>query len=63
MTRFWAEQVIMAQLQGSTELMSQLSSTLWGSSSSVLMAIRATTAVQSQVARFSFTKFVMPINS
>ena len=44
MTRFWAEQVIMAQLQGSTESWSQLPSTPRGSTSPCRMAISACTA-------------------
>lgn len=46
MTRFLAEHVIMAQLQGSTEYWSQLLSTPCGSTSSSLMAISASTATK-----------------
>ena len=38
------EQVTILQLQGSTELISQFSRTLYGSSRAVFMAIKATTA-------------------
>ena len=38
------EQVTIRQLQGSTELISQFSRTLYGSSRAVFMAIKATTA-------------------
>uniref|UniRef100_A0A0A9FAB6 Uncharacterized protein n=1 Tax=Arundo donax TaxID=35708 RepID=A0A0A9FAB6_ARUDO len=44
MTRFWAEQVTMAQLQGSTESWSQLLSTPCGSTRPCLMAISASTS-------------------
>jgi len=43
MTRFSEEQVIIAQLQGSTESSSQLLRTPWGSIKSLLIAIRAST--------------------
>lgn len=44
MTRFSEEQVIIAQLQGSTESSSQLLRTPWGSFRSLFMAIKASTA-------------------
>jgi hypothetical protein len=47
-TRFLAEQVIMAQLQGSTEYWSQLLSTPCGSTSPSLMAISASTATKTR---------------
>jgi hypothetical protein len=43
MTRFSEEQVIIAQLQGSTESSSQLFSTPCGSFNSLLIAIKAST--------------------
>lgn len=48
MTRLSAEQVIIVQLQGSTESPSQLSRTPWGSSKVAFIAIKAWTAKPKQ---------------
>lgn len=56
MTRFCGEQVIMAQLQGSTESWSQLLSTPCGSTSPCLMAINACTAREARARRYNQKK-------